>query len=242
MKWEYFGTGLAFIGIGLTLMLALPPPGWPKMPPALVHIGIIFGIALTVLGIILTIFGIWPVLPHPKIPFFGMILGALILSGSAALFWIFPNIFNDAIINEPLKRLIAYSGTALKIANTGNTTVLHGYELRIDNVSGDTIRANVKFLNADIDGITVLQGVGIFRPTIIPQTQGAPFYIYLKQDYLIPAEAKIIIVEFEADYDTIPETGNRRSYRKIAYALNWAANGEPIAPLLTERIIDEWEK
>jgi hypothetical protein len=27
MKWEYFGTGLAFIGIGATLMLALPPRG-----------------------------------------------------------------------------------------------------------------------------------------------------------------------------------------------------------------------
>ena len=46
MKWEYFGTGLAFIGIGVTLMLALPPPWWPKMPPPLVHIGVIFGTAL----------------------------------------------------------------------------------------------------------------------------------------------------------------------------------------------------
>jgi hypothetical protein len=51
MKWEYFGTGLAFIGIGVTLMLALPPPWWPKMPPALVHIGVMVGIALTVVGV-----------------------------------------------------------------------------------------------------------------------------------------------------------------------------------------------
>jgi hypothetical protein len=49
------------------------------MPPPLVHIGIFFGIALTVLGIILTIFGIWPVLPNPKIPFLGMSLGVIIL-------------------------------------------------------------------------------------------------------------------------------------------------------------------
>ena len=32
MKWEYFGTGLAFLGIGITVVLALPPPWWLSMP------------------------------------------------------------------------------------------------------------------------------------------------------------------------------------------------------------------
>ena len=33
VKSEYIGTGLALAGIGITLMVALPPPWWPKMPP-----------------------------------------------------------------------------------------------------------------------------------------------------------------------------------------------------------------
>lgn len=57
----------------------------------------------------------------------------------------------------------------------------------------------------------------------------------------IPLETKEIIFEFEIDYDTIPETGIRRSYRKIAYPLNWA-NGKSNAPLIEPNILDEWEK
>jgi hypothetical protein len=69
VKWEYFGTGLAFVGIGVTLVLALPPPWWPKMPPLLTHAGIIVGIILTVAGVALAVFGAWAVIPPPKVSF-----------------------------------------------------------------------------------------------------------------------------------------------------------------------------
>ena len=56
MKWEFFGGGLAVIAIGLTLVLALPPPWWPKMPASVVHSGILLGVTLCNIGLALR----WP--------------------------------------------------------------------------------------------------------------------------------------------------------------------------------------
>lgn len=79
MKWEYLGTGLALIGIGVTLMVALPPPWWLKMPAGLVHAGLLGGIILTLTGLCLLVVGIWPDLPEAKIgPIFVTALGALV--------------------------------------------------------------------------------------------------------------------------------------------------------------------
>ena len=50
MKWEYIGAGLALIGIGLTMVLALPPPGWPTMPIWAVRFGIATGGVLIIVG------------------------------------------------------------------------------------------------------------------------------------------------------------------------------------------------
>lgn len=60
MKWEFFGGGLAVIAIGLTLVLALPPPWWPKMPASVVHSGILLGVTLCNIGLALLLIGIWP--------------------------------------------------------------------------------------------------------------------------------------------------------------------------------------
>jgi hypothetical protein len=41
MRWEYFGTAAASVGIGITMVLALPPPWWPDMPSWMVRAGLI---------------------------------------------------------------------------------------------------------------------------------------------------------------------------------------------------------
>jgi hypothetical protein len=118
MKWEYFGTGLAFVGIGITLVLALPPPWWPKMPPPLVHIGVIIGAVLTIVGVILAIFGAWPMMPNPKIPFIGMGFAVVLLVAFAAWFWLAPGAtisITEDVSSVPLKRLIAYARLELLV-------------------------------------------------------------------------------------------------------------------------------
>lgn len=60
MKWEYIGTGLAFVGVGVTMMLAVPPPWWAKMPTQLVHLALVVGAILIFVGVVFIIIGIWP--------------------------------------------------------------------------------------------------------------------------------------------------------------------------------------
>src|ERR1017187_7796869 len=106
MKWEYVGTGLALVGIGIALMLTLPPSGWPRMPPALVHIGVIFGAVLVAFGVIATIFGIWTPLPNPKFAVLGMGFSALAFMIFAAWFWVVPDKTFGLDDESPLRRMI----------------------------------------------------------------------------------------------------------------------------------------
>jgi len=238
MKWEYVGTGLAFVGIGVSLMVALPPPGWPKMPLPLVHIGVIVGALLTVVGVIITVFGLWSVLPGPRIPVLGMGIAGLIFCACAVWFWIIPETtFSTA---KPLRRLISYT-LDLNVPWDGQSAKFHGYNVRVNNVSNDTITSRVMFARADVDGDSVMATDGPGPPVIIPQTQGTSYQISRIEDALISGDAKAITVEFEVNYDTIPETGVRRSYRKLTYPLNWA-NGKNNPPLLESKPVDEWEK
>jgi hypothetical protein len=242
MKWEYVGTGLAFVGIGITLMVALPPPWWPKMPPPLVHIGVIVGALLTVVGVIITVFGLWPVLPSPRIPVLGMGFAGLIFCACALWFWVIPETrFSIEGPIKPLRRLIAYSRLDLIAPWDGKAPKLHGYNVRVDNVSSDTITSRIMFVRADVDGEQIMATAEPGSPVIIPQTQGSTFQVRGTNDLPISLDAKAITVEFEVNYDTIPETGLRRSYRKMVYPLNWA-NGKENAPLLEPKTIDEWEK
>jgi hypothetical protein len=78
MKWEYIGTGIGLIAIGLTLMVALPPPWAPKMSPQLVNAGILGGLVLLLIGFGVSIIGVWPRFPENKIgPIFFLVIGAL---------------------------------------------------------------------------------------------------------------------------------------------------------------------
>jgi hypothetical protein len=60
MKWEWIGTGLALISIGVTACLALPPPWWSKMPPAMVTGGLFVGSYFIIFGSATTLIGIFP--------------------------------------------------------------------------------------------------------------------------------------------------------------------------------------
>jgi hypothetical protein len=141
-----------------------------------------------------------------------------------------------------LRRLIAYGRLDLIVPWNGIAPQFHGYNVGVQNVSDDTITARMMFLNADVDGTQVMV-TGASLPTIISQTQGNIFVCRRDQleDAPISMDAKIIMIEFEVDYDTIPESGGRRSYRKIAYPLNWA-NGKNSAPLLQPQTVEEWER
>jgi hypothetical protein len=87
MKWEYFGTGLAFLGIGITMVLALPPPWWPGMPRVLVRGGLFIGLALIVYGSALIVMGIWPEYFRPKlIPLMVMSAGISVFVAGAIWF------------------------------------------------------------------------------------------------------------------------------------------------------------
>jgi len=242
MRWEYLGTGLAFIGIGVTLVVALPPPWWLKMPPPLVHIGVIVGVLLTIVGAIVAVFGMWPILPSPKIPVLGMGLAVLAFGACALWSWIIPETQFSIEGAKPLRRLIAYNYLDLVAPWDGKSTKLHGYNIRVQNVSNDTITARIMFVRADVDGEPVMATPNpAGTPVIIPQTQGTVFQATRTEDVPISADAKAINIEFEVSYDTIPETGIRRSYRKFMYPFNWA-NGKKNALLLEPQTIDEWEK
>jgi hypothetical protein len=87
MKWEYFGTGLALLGIAVSMVLALPPPWWPSMPRWMVRGGLFLGLALLIYGVAFTAMGIWPDNLRPRLwPIVGMATGLAILVVSAVWF------------------------------------------------------------------------------------------------------------------------------------------------------------
>jgi len=152
------------------------------------------------------------------------------------------NTIEAQAIHKTLKRMIAYGRLDLIVPWNGKAPQFHGYNIGVQNVSDDTITAWVMFLNADVDGTKIMASPES-SPTIIPQTQGIIFQSRRtpEDDAPISMDAKAITVEFEVDYNTIPETGVRRSYRKMTYPLDWA-NGKNSAPLLQPQTVDEWEK
>ncbi len=88
MRWEYVGTGLAILAVGVTIVLALPPPWWPKMPTPLVQIGVAFGLILFAIGFAITGVGTWPGLPEPRGPIAVTLLGVVLLVCGGA-WWVF---------------------------------------------------------------------------------------------------------------------------------------------------------
>src|SRR5712671_7806071 len=84
MRWEYFGTGLAFLGIGITMVLALPPPWWPSMPRLLIRTGLFLGLALIIYGVAFTAMGFWPDILRPRLwPIIALAFGLFVTISSA---------------------------------------------------------------------------------------------------------------------------------------------------------------
>lgn len=88
MRWEYFGTGLTFLGIGITMVLALPPPWWPSMPRWLTRTGLFLGLAFVIYGLAFAAMGIWPDILRPRLwPIVGLSLGLFVTA--ASIVWLF---------------------------------------------------------------------------------------------------------------------------------------------------------
>jgi internalin A len=112
VRWEYIGTGLALIGIGVTLVLALPPPWWSKMSPQLIQAGVLTGVVLVLAGVCILAIGIVPGLPAGKIgPIFLAALGTLFLIASAVWFFL-PT--NDAQTSRSTVARLAELGWTVK--------------------------------------------------------------------------------------------------------------------------------
>jgi hypothetical protein len=79
MNWNYVGTGLALIGIGLAVVLApLPPSWWPNMPKALIQAVFAVGSVVSLIGVLLVAVGVSPVLKDKTLwPQTGMVIFAL---------------------------------------------------------------------------------------------------------------------------------------------------------------------
>lgn len=87
---ERLGVGLAVIGIGIALFMGLPPPWWADMPPALVHGGVVVGLALIIIGAGLVLNSAWSATRQGRgmLPLIGMALFGLGFLGCAAwYFW-----------------------------------------------------------------------------------------------------------------------------------------------------------
>ncbi len=97
MRGDFIGAGLTIVGIGVALVLTLPPAAWPKMPPWLVHLGIAAGGALIIAGTVTTIIGVRPALVAYLIPIsLGTASAIFALSTVLAFYWL-PNRSDDLI-------------------------------------------------------------------------------------------------------------------------------------------------
>lgn len=138
------------------------------------------------------------------------------------------------------RRLIAYLDPTPITTFDGKVAIFQGYRLPLMNVSQDTITISVNHLEVFVENDAIMTFVQTTNPAIVPQTQGYS-YSPTRPDYVIPDDAKTITAEYEIDYDTIPASGIRRSYRKVKYTINWV-DGRHASPRFESKIVDEWEK
>jgi hypothetical protein len=141
--------------------------------------------------------------------------------------------------DKPLRRLIAYSNYRLDARYQEPGLAVQAFHFRVQNVSDETITARTAFVNIYINDQKI---VGITQPsagTIIPQTQGTDFSATPNPQVVVMGQIRSATAEFEIDYDTIPETGVRRSYKKILILAR--PNVFPIFEG-SATILEEWER
>jgi hypothetical protein len=141
-----------------------------------------------------------------------------------------------------LKRMIAYQRPDIEIASLGpNSFGVSGFSLPTSNVGTDTLSMWIEQIVVIVDGQKIMEGK-IGAKTIVPQSQSMPYDLKrIEGPFPISVDSKLVTVEFEVDYDTVPATGIRKSYRKVAYPLNWA-NGSNSSPQHEATMLDQWEK
>jgi hypothetical protein len=88
MYWEYIGTGLGVLAIGVALTVGVPPPWWPEMPRGFVRATIAVGILFGIIGLYLLMTGLSPAFKdQTKWPQIGMIIFAVGFIGCALWYW-----------------------------------------------------------------------------------------------------------------------------------------------------------
>jgi len=147
---------------------------------------------------------------------------------------------------RPLKRLIAYDAPRVDVTSTGESGnlafIMPVVTLTIQNVGDDTISLVVSHFRIYIDGSPVLNVLPA-KPYILSQTQSMTFQGRPNDHPIVlSTDMKMLTIDIEITYDTIPESGPRVSARTIQYPINFA-NGPKSSPLLNSpQIVDQSER
>jgi hypothetical protein len=138
-----------------------------------------------------------------------------------------------------LTRSLAYDGLAPVIAPTPDQIWLRGVFGTISNVGQDTLKVKLDSINVYLGG-----AVAIHRSNqeywFIPPLHGEDITVKPSSDISIRTDLSEIIVEITAQYDTVPPTGIRISYRKAGYHINRTEGGG--ASLSPPTIIEQREE
>lgn len=122
-----------------------------------------------------------------------------------------------------LKPLVAYPFRDLLLKPAPQGVFLQGFNLVIMNESDETLVGKMTHERILADGQIVV-GRGCEADLgVIELKSGATSSCTPKEgDFLLAPGTKTITVEFGIEYDTVPRTGVRHSYRELTYDLNWA--------------------
>jgi len=143
---------------------------------------------------------------------------------------------------KPLSRMLAYALTVPEIQLGPGGPRLVGFQAAMNNVGTEPVVVAMPFLKVSIDNRAILSCPGhsteIIQPT---ESGGTDCRNQTGADPTLTLDTKTIIVDLEVHYDTLPESGVRRSYRKIEFEISWP-NGITGKPDLARKILDEWER
>lgn len=91
MNLEYIGIGIAILALGIALMVGVPPPWWPKMPPILIHLVVLSGLAIALFGLGVIVYGFSPFTVSPRTgPLTLSVVGVVLLIAGVA-WYLFSN-------------------------------------------------------------------------------------------------------------------------------------------------------
>ena len=245
MRWEYIGTGLAILAIGVSIVLAVPPPWWPKMPSALIQAAIVLGLVLIAFGFWVCGTGAWPGLPEPRGPIALTTCSAVFLVLGAGWWWFTPQLKAETRSAEPVRpppphliRTLSYQDFGIQVVNNRDQATIGHLAGKIVNVGQDALMVDIKNFKITV-GTSVIMDKPLYIEHYMATGQGIDLSIAtLRPAPVLSTEDSEITEEFSVEYDTASPSGLRRSYRKITVPLTWN-NGQCFAG--RGRIIDARE-